>query len=557
MDSFSSWIATRRRRGGLLIGGLALSGLMFMLVSASATVAPSGFEGNDGNMALGNSLVPADLGTKDWATLSSSAVDRLDDSTTSSDDSLGKGSKEDDLVANVVTQSVPPKDDFKHVFLSGEHVGGKDFLYLSSIRAAPNGSANLNVELNKGTDGNNENGPPATPKRVAGDRLITFDFKSGGSPTITILKWATATSNPGATCADSNSSLPCWIEQTSLPPAEAEGAANDGLNGRAGALTAAQNALTGEALAANTFQEMSVNLTDTGVLPAGVCETFAVTQVKSRASGATGTFNSALKDLVIANHPISNCGSVKIHKEDDDGSPLAGVHFDLYTDVAPEGGSRGAGDTKTTLGCTTDADGDCTIADVPLGRYWVVEDPATKPANHDLAPDQNINITTGGQEVSLTFVNPRQPGSIDIHKVDDLPSSAGGPNDLAGATFTVYKDKAPLGGSAPGPEDTTVVDTCTTVAGGDCPTMSNIPLGQYWVVETGPVPGYATAPPQHVVLDTGGETVGLTFVDPRKHRVIVLVCHQGTNTLDVAPVTVGSTTDRRSGRFPARSWPRA
>ncbi|MGH2840193.1 MAG: MSCRAMM family protein [Solirubrobacteraceae bacterium] len=515
-----------------------------MLVGASATVAPSGFEGNDGNILLGNTLLqPGQLGTEDWANLSPAAT-RIDDSTSNTDDSLGKGAKEDDEPPTVVSQSVPPKDDFRNVFLATEHIGTSDFLYQSSIRVSPNGSANLNVELNKSST-LSSNGK--TPVRTAGDRLITFDFTSGGSTaTITTLTWATPTSNPGATCADSNDSLPCWFNQVTLDPTEAEGAANDGLAGRQGAMTAAQNPLTNVALGANTFQEMAINLTAAGILPEGVCETFAVTQIKSRSSGSQGTFNSALKDLVVANRPISNCGSVKIHKQNDAGTALANVKFDLYKDNAPAGGTRGAEDTQTSFTCTTNSSGDCTIANVPLGRYWVVEDPATVPAGHNAAPDQNITITTGGQEVSLTFVNPRQPGSITIHKQDDSAN----PNPLPGVRFDLYTDNSPFGGAPPHAANDTIVAPalfCVTNASGDC-TISNVPLGRYWVVEdpTTVPAGHSAAADQNVNLTTGGQNISLTFTDPRKHRVIVIVCHEGTDTLTTGNVTLDGVGPRGS-----------
>jgi len=65
--------------------------------------------------------------------------------------------------------------------------------------------------------------------------------------------------------------------------------------------------------------------------------------------------------------------------------------------------------------------------------------------------------------------------------------------------------------------------------------------GPYWVVETAGVPGYDLAPDQHAVVGAG-TTVSLTFVDPRQHKVIVIVCHQGTNTLAASDVTDGATS---------------
>ena len=61
---------------------------------------------------------------------------------------------------------------------------------------------------------------------------------------------------------------------------------------------------------------MSVDLTGTGILPASSvgCETFASASIKSRSSGATGTFNSDLKDIVIVRKALTNCGTIQLKK---------------------------------------------------------------------------------------------------------------------------------------------------------------------------------------------------------------------------------------------------
>src|SRR5262249_33287242 len=112
-------------------------------------------------------------------------------------------------------------------------------------------------------------------------------------------------------------------------------------------------------------------------------------------------------------------------------------------------------------------------------------------------------------------------GAIDVTKKDDAGAA------LAGATFTLKKDAAPIGGT-PGAEDTTVT-TCTTDATGKCDFGKAIPFGDYWVVETTTPAGYTTAPPQHVTLSSANQSASLTFVDPRKFKVIVLVCQESNN----------------------------
>jgi len=153
----------------------------------------------------------------------------------------------------------------------------------------------------------------------------------------------------------------------------------------------------------------------------------------------------------------------------------------------------------------------------------------TSATCNDSSPVANISVSAG-ETVTCTFNN-RARGQINIHKQDD----AG--NDLAGAVFTLYVDNAPLGGSPPhGAEDTATANTCTTGANGNC-SLTNIVPGRYWVVETTPVPGHTVAPDQNVIVQ-GGQTVSLTFVDPRNFRIIVLVCKESDNSLYSSTVTV-------------------
>jgi len=124
-------------------------------------------------------------------------------------------------------------------------------------------------------------------------------------------------------------------------------------------------------------------------------------------------------------------------------------------------------------------------------------------------------------------VNITNCGSVTVKKVDD----AGTP--LAGAQFTLYKDNAPVGGSR-GAEDTITAFTCTTDATGLC-TISDVPAGEYWVVETVTPPGHDTAADQHATV-VAGATTDLTatpFVNPR-HRGAILVTKTRKHAADGA-----------------------
>jgi uncharacterized surface anchored protein len=207
-------------------------------------------------------------------------------------------------------------------------------------------------------------------------------------------------------------------------------------------------------------------------------------------------------------------GSVKITKLDDatPPNPLAGAEFTLYEDNAPTGGTRGTEDTITTKTCTTGTDGTCEILDVVPGEYWVVE--TVTPTGHDSAADQHVTVKAN-EQVSVTFVNVRQLGSVKITKTDD----ASPPNPLAGAEFILYEDNPPTGGTR-GAEDLATNKTCTTDADGTC-TITGVLPGQYWVVETVTPANHDTAADQHVTVNAN-EQASVSFVDPR-HRGAILV----------------------------------
>jgi hypothetical protein len=120
--------------------------------------------------------------------------------------------------------------------------------------------------------------------------------------------------------------------------------------------------------------------------------------------------------------------------------------------------------------------------------------------------------------IAPTPVNITNCGTVNIHKQDDL----GAP--LSGAVFTLFTDNAPVDGAAPhGAEDTATSFTCTTVANGNC-SISSVPFGNYWAVETTGVPNHDLAADQSFSLtqSTPNLTISLTFVDPRRTGAILV-----------------------------------
>jgi Prealbumin-like fold domain len=424
-----------RRLWGFITTATALTALfLFVIASASGNLAGSTFEGNDGNLVVNTS------GNTDWINAPNRV--RGDDLPSGgSDNSFGQGTKEDSANVTVVTGSIPPqKSDLTRFYVASEFASNNNYLYLAWERSNVLGSANMDFEINKLTQPNLTTTGAKTLNRSAGDLLVTFDFTNGGgNPVLGLLKWLT--SGSADNCFSANA-LPCWgatptddaldgvdDERIDLSQAGfAEGAVND---------TTVTDPIANVSLPALTFGEAAINLTAAGVFPAGTCTAFGSTFLKSRSSAS---FPAEVKDFV-APQPvnITNCGTVNFHKQDDVGAPLAGAVFTLFTDAAPTDGAppHGAEDTATSLTCTTLANGNCSILNVPFGNYWAVE--TTGVPNHDLAADQSftINGSTPNLTISLTFVDPRQPGAIRITKTRKHAASGPGDHPHAGVSFTV------------------------------------------------------------------------------------------------------------------------
>jgi hypothetical protein len=262
--------------------------------------------------------------------------------------------------------------------------------------------------------------------------------------------------------------------------------------------------------------------------------------------GLGGQANQGATASVTISDPVVP-GTVVINKTGTGGVALAGAVFTLYVDNPTVGGSRTGADTITTRTCTTNASGVCSIINVTPGDYWVVE--TTTPAGYDTAPEQTVHVGIGatahvGDSDSLSFVDAVVNGKVSITKTDDSTN----PNPLSGAEFTLYTDVSPFGGTRSAADDTITspVNKCTTGAGGTCD-ITNVPPGRYWVVETVTPNHYDTAADQAITVGIGsaahvGDTVPVSFTDNRRHRVVVLVCHEGTDTLLSRDVTVNGVT---------------
>src|SRR3954452_22996978 len=497
--------------------------LLAVLVVAIPTLALSGssFESRDGNLVVNTT------GNKDWQNAPNLARGN-DLATGQSDDSFGQAPTAHDAAPTVTDGSIPNnKSDLLRFYVSNETVSSKPFLYLAWVRANTLGTANMDFEFNK-TRTLSSHG--RTPVRSAGDVLVTFDFASSGNQLhLGLHRWVT--SGDSSLCEAANST-PCWGKVRDLNTSgAADGSVNDGFS--------VSDPIANLQITSQAFGEAAIDLTSALGLGSGACEAFGSAHLNSRSSDS---FTSAVKDFIAPiNVDINLCrpATVKVHKVDTSGNPLGGAVFDL---LKADGTKLGT--------CTTNSSGDCSFA--PLtgsGTIDLVLHEGRAPNGYRPALDQSFSVTftTTAQTVTRTFADTPVPGTIVIRKRDD----AG--NVLAGAAFKVVRDASPQGGS-PGTEDTTVVGTCTTLSSGEC-NVAGVPLGRYWVIETAAPAGYSAAAAQNVTIGLGaspgvGQTVTLTFVDPREHKVVVIVCHQGTNTLHSSSVTVDGETKTSLGAAP-------
>ncbi|HST48031.1 prealbumin-like fold domain-containing protein [Jatrophihabitans sp.] len=346
---------------------------MLVATTASANLAGTTFEGNDGNMVVNTA------GNTDWANVAgvSTGVDKPSGST---DNSFGQGTKEDNAAVTVVTGSIPPnKNDLSRFYVASSlGANNHNYLYLAWERLVNIGNANLDFEINqKTTTGfTSSTTGPVTLNRTAGDLLVTYDFGGSGTPTLGLNFWLTAAAgNTAGQCFSANA-LPCWGKHINLSGAVSEGAVNtvsivDPL--QAGSPT----------LGVGLFGEASIDLTAANVFPAGICEAFGSAFVKSRSSSS---FTAEIKDF-IAPIPvnISNCGRIVIHKVTENGDSSFGY---TTTGLTPATFSLSNGGTRT-------------YDPVPVGSYSVTEN-LTAAQVSDGWTLKNLQCTATGSGTSAT-----------------------------------------------------------------------------------------------------------------------------------------------------------
>ena len=532
-----NWRAGRARRDAVL-AALVVSVLGgFAMVPASANHPEVSLPGSNFEIDT-DANIKVDDGSPslDWANVQE--IRRADTASGKSDESFGQGTSEDDAVPTVVDGGIPPeKSDLKTFGLYQEGSSSAGFLNLYWTRVQePNGTTNMDFELNQRrcTPGQNPPDPDCTsngitPIRSVGDKLITYDLSKGGTvPVLSIRSWTGSS----------------WGAAVNLSQ---QGDAKGSINASA---IAAGDADGLGALSARTFGEAHIKMSALFTGTVG-CAGFGSAYLKSRASDS---FSAALKDFVPPEAVnITNCGSISIHKQDDSGTALPGVQFELYNDLGTVGGTREATtiDTLTSprLACTTDAQGDCTISTVAFGNYWVHE--VAAPSGYTAAADQAVSLTAANASVSVTFTNTRNPASVSLHKQDDAGVA------MPSVTFTLYNDFGTVGGTREAANVDTVVSptkSCTTNASGDCTISGILPTGNFWLVETVP-DGYTGAADRPITLALGQalDIAAAPFVNNRQFRVVTFVCIDTTDTLYGAKVSYDAAALPGSNNTPTVS----
>ena len=455
---------------------------MGILPAAIALAGPvgtaSGFEDDDGNLVINSTFDWNGFDPTAWTgtapnrqstkTASGWQFLGLEDAQASNgDSSFAGGTKQDANCASVGAGKAPNKDDLKRIYVSSKDVGGKTYLNLAWVRIPQNttsSSAHVGFEFNKGTSGNCVGS--GLVNRTAGDMLIVYDFEGGaGTPVLTLRRWITS-----GTCEVGSSSAPCWGVATNLT---AGGFAEARVNVGSPALDTIAPA--DETLQDSEFGEAGINLTDSGVFPAGSCNSFGKVFGVSRSSGNSS--QAAMKDLVgPGNFNLTNCGTVNIIKQTNPRglnqafgftSNLAGGQLSCTADTTPAAFSLN--DNGNTTGNSAGNTETCT--NVPAGTYTVTEgaDPAGFSFNNVSCTSSGTGTSTstagkvatinmaGGGVVTCTYTNDQQLGAIKITKTGADKSCAGNPLPagcsavgvrlLSGASFSIKVGTTAITGS--------------------------------------------------------------------------------------------------------------
>jgi hypothetical protein len=364
--------------------------------TAGANLPGSTFEGNDGN------FVPN--GGTDWTSPPPNFVNGPDTPSGQQDTAFGQGTSENDVDVTVVRGSIPNNKADLANFLAANEQGanGHTYLYLGWTRANQGGTTNFDFEINKLAQPDLTTPGPKTLVRSTGDLLVNYLFQGqigNDTPQIQIRRWTGS----------------AWSAPVQGVVAEA-------------AISTASQANpfgTPNPVPTGQFGETSIDLTASGIIPAGVCEGFSSAYVKTRASTS---FNSEVKDLVPPQHVnISTCASITVDKVTVPSGDPTSFHFNASYDAD--------GFDLTDTAAPNESG--------PLvpGTYSVSE---VVPANWDLtsavcddgSDPSSINLSAN-EHVTCVFTDTLQQGAIQVTKLRKHAADGPGDHPHAGVSFTV------------------------------------------------------------------------------------------------------------------------
>jgi hypothetical protein len=504
---------TRRRRTWLALGTAAALTFLAIPATSFANLAGSTFEGNDGNLVVNTS------GNTDWVNVAGLNAG-IDLASGTGDNSFGQGTKEDDANVTVVSGSIPPqKSDLTRFYEASESISGQTYLYLAWERTNVLGSANMDFEINQAATPNLGNPGPHTINRTAGDLLVTYDFTKGGTtPTLGLNTWLTSATTPmvpGFTtnvCLSSNS-FPCWGDHIALNATNSEGAINT---------VTVTDPIAPDAprsLAALTFGEAAINLTNSGVFPPGVCKAFGSVFLKSRASAS---FPAEVKDFVApVSVNISNCGTLIVKKVTDPSPDPTSTSFGFTVDGPNPPNTNLPKSFNLTDGQSNSTEvfaGTTFSAAETVPTNWTLVSATCDNGSGSLVGSTISNISVAADEtVTCTFTDKLQLGAILVTKTAKNHNLGSGQHPLAGAkftvngvqkttdadghacfdgltigtTYTVTEDSAPTGYSIDTVSKDVMVSAAATCTSGtpDPVSFTDSPLTDVVVTATSEVPG--------------------------------------------------------------------
>ena len=203
-------------------------------------------------------------------------------------------------------------------------------------------------------------------------------------------------------------------------------------------------------------------------------------------------FHTAVDEHTFTNYKAH--GHVRVIKSDENGAPLAGVHFKLTDET---GNLIDEGDTGT--------DGKLLFTMLPVGKYILKETATLTGYVLDETPF-SIELVNDGDVVTKEITNSQQTGSIAILKTDADTSSP-----LSGAHFKLTDSTGKL------------ISKAVTGTEGKI-TFSGMALGQYELTETEAPEGYALdSTPIPVELTEHGKTVEISVKNTQSRGSLKLI----------------------------------